>query len=441
MLFLVSLSFFQFYFADIKTFFGIEGDAGSLISLTFIATLGFLTTIFSRWVEFRIFFVVLLIANICYSSLGFFSVDYNSYLEPTSSEAVQDEEFDKAIAPLSRSPNIFYIVPDGLASPRVLQEYAGIDIDVSVGSLRDSGFSVLEHAYSAYNITYLTFASLFEMALPVTEVSEKYNDRSKFYPKIRDKKPALLQYLKANNYRFVVVPPKWGGCPSDKAYHCLVPSVSKGKFLNHFIHDDYAISTMLSDSLLIRLLPRPSPHSGMNDASKTAIDHMKKNPSFWSNGGLFTMIHMFIPHEPHRNSDCSLITSDTKRRAKGTYKSSALCAIGRINEISQFIIKNFPEASIVVQSDHGVSVDGFDDSLPFAELPYHYVDSRLSMYSAVRGCKSDQAVKQNQVNIIRFMVECVTAKARSTEFTNRSFFGFYQEHPEYGRVFSVEKKQ
>ena len=36
----------------------------------------------------------------------------------------------------------------------------------------------------------------------------------------------------------------------------------------------------------------------MDDAVKTAIDHINNSPEVWVNGGVFTMIHMSIPHIP-----------------------------------------------------------------------------------------------------------------------------------------------
>ena len=60
-----------------------------------------------------------------------------------------------------------------MASPAVIQQYTGLDIEKPIELLRNKGFSVLEHGHASYNLTYLTLASLFEMEYIVTENSKR----------------------------------------------------------------------------------------------------------------------------------------------------------------------------------------------------------------------------------------------------------------------------
>ena len=59
------------------------------------------------------------------------------------------------------------------------------------------------------------------------------------------------------------------------------------------------------------------------------------------------------------------------------------------------------------------------------------------MFNAVRGCNSKQAINLNQVNIIKYVVECLTGDIKIKSLDIKSYFGFYEEAPEYGRVFRV----
>ena len=70
-------------------------------------------------------------------------------------------------------PNIFYIIPDGLTSPKILNTYANINFKDSIEKFEEKGFDVSLHNYSSYNNTHLTLAALFKMNYPVTENSKK----------------------------------------------------------------------------------------------------------------------------------------------------------------------------------------------------------------------------------------------------------------------------
>ena len=104
-------------------------------------------------------------------------------------------------------PNIFYIIPDELTSPKILKEYIEIDYKDSIKKFEEKGFNVQEHNYSSYNASYLTLAALFKMDYPMTENSPIYKDRSEFYPTIRRKNPELPLYLKRHGYKFIIAPP------------------------------------------------------------------------------------------------------------------------------------------------------------------------------------------------------------------------------------------
>ena len=110
-----------------------------------------------------------------------------------------------------------------MASPQVLKNYVNIEFQQSIKKFEEKGFSIPMHSYSSYNTTYLSLGALFAMDYPVNEKSLKFKDRSNFYPTIRDYNPAILGYLKKNNYKFVIAPPLWGGCPNSKEYRCLKP--------------------------------------------------------------------------------------------------------------------------------------------------------------------------------------------------------------------------
>jgi len=440
-LFCAYFSFLQFYFFDIQQFLKIYKDGSTrFYVLFFIIFISFIAAISSRSLIFRNFVFILLFLNLAISVYNLIPATKN-FLQTffNTTNVIDDSSGTKNLTSV-KYPNIFYIVPDGLTSPKILKDYSDIDYKDSIKNFEEKGFSVPKHNYSSYNATYLSLAALFKMDYPVTEKSTIYKNRSNFYPSIREKNPKLLQFLKANNYEFVIVPPLWGGgCPKSREYRCLTPKPNS--YYEKFFQD-YAVKTFFQNSLISRVLSRYLPYKDknkMDDATNTVLDKMKTNPEIWSDGGVFTMMHMFIPHTPYRKEDCSL-TDRYEAPSKEGYKSSVYCTFNRIHELSDFIIKNFPNASIVVQSDHGVYPKIIPKKKKFVEFSNSSIDHRMGAFNAVRGCGSNQAAKLNQVNIVKNIIECLIGSKQTNPIENKSYFGFYETTPEFGKVFRVPRK-
>jgi hypothetical protein len=436
-LFSAYFSFLQFYFHDIQQFLRIynEGSTGYYV-LGLIILVSLIGTFFSRSSIYRNFIFILLFLNVTLTVINLTPVIGKSLQTFFNPANTPNKTLNTKSLISKKYPNIFYIVPDGLSSPKILKNYADISFEDSIKNFEEKGFSVPKHSYSSYNITHLSLAALFEMDYPVTEKSLVYKDRSDFYPSIREKKPELLQYLTKNNYKLYIVPPLWGGCPSSKEYRCITPKSSS--YLKNFFQD-YAISTFIQSSFFYKVFNKYNlfRNEDMNDAIKTTLNEMKKNPNIWSEGGVFTMIHAMMPHLPYREENCSITDSYTPPSKRG-YRSSVYCTFNRIHELSDFIIKNYPNATIVVQGDHGIYTE--KQPMKFAEFSNSLIDSRLGIFTAVSGCNSSQAAKLNQANIVNYIVECIVNGTQTKQLENKSFFGFYENHPEYGKVFRVRQK-
>lgn len=433
------LSFLQFYFFDmqqlLKTYK--DGSSGKEV-LFFIILLSFIAAILSRSLIFKKFVLILLFLNILLS-VYYLVPTANKYLFTLFNTSNVDNYSSKIINSKSiKHPNIFYIIPDGLASPKILNEYVNIDFNESIINFENKGFSIQKHNYSSYNMTRWSLAALFIMDYPGTENTIN----SPHYPTIRENNPAIMQYLKKNNYKFVIVPPYWGGCPINKDYNCLTPSNNS---YTSFFFQDYAVKTIFRYSLIKIALERlnkrfnVSINYDLDDAGKTTLIKLKENSKIWSDGGVFTMIHMMMPHTPYREENC-LITDRYISPSKDGYRSTVLCTLSRIHELSDYIIKNYPNATIVIQSDHGVDPITIPDNQKFEDILELSIDYKLSNFTAVRGCNSKQAAKLNQANIIEHVVECLVNEISVPRLQNKSFWGFYPNAPEYGKFFPVNLK-
>ena len=440
-LFFAYFGFLQFYFSNMQNFLStyIDSSSGYYI-LFFLLIVCLIAAKISNSLIFRKFIFILLFLNITISMLNLIPILGKStymYFKTTKNNGTSFSSSKNT--ELIKNPNIFYIVPDGLASPKILKEYTNISFENPINKLKKKGFSIPEHNYSSYNRTHLAFAALFKMAYPVTDVSPKFKDRKDFYPSIREKNPKLLKYLKDNNYKFLIVPSRWGGCPESREYRCIRPERNH-KF--NLFFENYALTVFFQNSLIKKIsnVFNLFPHDDMDDSIKTTLNKMRINSDIWSEGGVFTFIHTMIPHKPYRNDDCSLTDKYKKVYSIEGYTTSVNCVFSRIQEITDHIINNYPNAAIIIQSDHGIHYkDPVKYPNKFDEISNLIIDYRLGNFTAVRSCKSDQAAKLNQVNIIKFIVECINDVAFTTQLENKSYFAAYENMHDYGKVFRVHK--
>ena len=62
----------------------------------------------------------------------------------------------------------------------------------------------------------------------------------------------------------------------------------------------------------------------------------------------------------------------------------------------------------------------------FQSFQKSYIDKVMANFSAVRGCNSEQAVEQNQENIVKYVFECLKGGVSFKNYVNKSYFGFYE---------------
>ena len=176
----------------------------------------------------------------------------------------------------------------------------------------------------------------------------------------------------------------------------------------------------------------------VDDSALTAIKKFNSNPELWNDNSTFTLIHMLMPHSPQRNEDCSIMNYNNLP-SKEEYKSSSICALNRLNDLSIAIIESHPDSIIIIQSDHGVRIDDREMD-NFQNLPENYIDSLMSNFTAVRGCNGGINIDLDQVNIIKHIYNrCLLNDDLLGEVKKQSYFGFYENHKDYGRVYMVER--
>jgi hypothetical protein len=142
-----------------------------------------------------------------------------------------------SVAGLERTPDIYYVVPDGYGSTEMLQTVAGLDNSAFLEMFENRGFVVARNAYANYPTTFLSVASTLQMDYVVepgpealgTANDEENADRSAFYNIIQGDS-ALGETLREAGYRYVHAPPgTWNGSAcSGSEDLCVEPLAESG---------------------------------------------------------------------------------------------------------------------------------------------------------------------------------------------------------------------
>ena len=453
------LIFWQYYFLSLEFFFlDLLNKNASYFAILIIIVISFILTYLSRYTYFKKFILIILFLNISISIFKIALPLSENLLAKLKNIKGNKESYVSNKIALNYKPNIFYIIPDGMASPKVLKEYLNNDFNNEIKKLKSMGFEVPHHKYSSYNTTHHSLAALFNMSYHINENSPKYKNRKEFYPSTREKSNKLLNHLNKNNYEFIIVPPSWGGCPKSKSYKCLTP-LQNNFFIKLF--QDYTVNTMFKNSLIKKiidgyekfLITRNQGYvkSDMNDTGKTTLTHFKNDTINWKNGSKFTLIHMMMPHTPYRNKDCTETDYKGPRKSE-YYETSVYCVFNRIIELSNYIIKNYPDSIIVVQADHGIFTDSRKKK--FKQYPKNFIDHnkriikaldknfidwRLGSFMAVKNCK--EASELDQAHIIKSVFNCINSKKITLSFDQKSYWAFYEKEPQYGLLYRVYKHE
>ena len=213
------LWFFQFYYIDIRSIFtDLNNRFDGYVALIIILLLSVLITFLFRYNFLKRFVLFFLIINLFLSFISNFN-----FFSVIKEKKIPEEKYKKIIINNNiKNPNVYYIILDGLTSNKYLKKKFNFDADSLNEKLKKQGFVIAENARASYNITHLTFSSIFYADYFLDENSEKYYDRSYFYPSIYSfkKKPPLITYLNKKNYKFILFSASWGKCKRNYKINC-----------------------------------------------------------------------------------------------------------------------------------------------------------------------------------------------------------------------------
>jgi hypothetical protein len=281
---------------------------------------------------------------------------YASYrLTSTSSLARSTDTLSRpAPSRVASVPNVYFFVLDAYGRADQLEAELGFDNRGFTRALEHRGFYVADHAYSSYPLTQYSISSTLDMRYLVTREDDIGSGPERFYRSLRGENETVRRFRQLG-YRYVVAPPGvWSGTAcADTEDLCVEPIKGPG-VLGGLREIDWAVMSLTPVGEAARRWV-PGGLAGPYNEPENVLDAIAeariKEPFF-----LFS--HMLNPHPPYRyRSDC--VTKDetggdmNHAGSKADYLENLRCANRLMLAAVDRIIREDPDAIVVVQGDHG----------------------------------------------------------------------------------------
>jgi hypothetical protein len=160
----------------------------------------------------------------------------------------------------------------------------------------------------------------------------------------------------------------------------------------------------------------------------------------------FVFSHVLLPHLPYRfSADCSpskeidaVQLGDTPR-AKMLFLNQTYCANRKTKEFVEFVVRNDPDAIILLNSDHGSPFVNW--SLPYDKWPDSAIRERFGILNAMRlptECKELFYDNISPVNFFELVFACI--ERREPHFLEDRIYisTFDKTHKQYGQVWRYQ---
>jgi len=432
----ISLDFEYFFVSAISisylTGLVLKAEWILLLSIVFIASILYFIV---RYRLSIVFLLVFLISSTLLSAVEIFSFALKAH---DSSVQISSQDLPRSPLGLNGSDSIernaYLIISDGHASSKVLLDEYSYDSSEFENTLKAANFRLL-NSHANYLMTYLAVQALFAVNYPVKEGVGLYSDRRSFYPSsLRAKEPPqLISYLKAIDYDVWLSANAWSGC-SEIYLNCINSTA-----YNQFFASE--TNVFLQKTVFLRLLEKLGVFSRTNREKYDAITpFLEELPRILKSSGKpkFFIVHHFPPHPPHFfNERCEEQSSMSSGwAAPEDYIKSIRCVNSMLKEVIEEIEKSDPDAIVVIQSDHGPSIN-LEWKKPVSDWRDEDIAVRAGILNAVKAPEEcGEYLKNNlgPVNTMRFVLACLT-KTQPEYLDDLTILTTYEKNPDYGSAF------
>lgn len=346
---------------------------------------------------------------------------------------IDREKSTSSKSTLPESPNVYYVILDGLGSEHTLKSIFETDISSTVSELKNLGYYIANEAKASYNMTYLALGGIFNTDYFDFNASNRYMSRDHFFPNMltTPDPPPLIKKLTSSGYEFIHVGNRWGPCrPYIDRIKCLE---LQQQSIGARIINDYAISIFFKDSVVGSILYKINNAQilSQNDALKIISDFLRSTKPTPKETKKFYFVHSLIPHPPYVDQECRPIemTNYTGWDSE-PYKLSVLCIMNRIQNLARDIEMSDPDAIVVFQSDHGPATQ-YNFHIDANENNEIAILERFSIFNAIKlpyECQNKLFPSINNIGTINIIINCINPKiSEKKALKPRSFAGYYND--------------
>ncbi len=310
------------------------------------------------------------------------------------------DEVATATATFTSTPNVWFIVLDGLGSNDFMRERAGYDPVAFEEALTADGFEIQHDATSNYPFTNLSISSTLMMDYGFTDGVDE-PPAGPFFERLQGDN-LTVDLMRANGYSYAhTYPGLWTGSKCSGVEDLCIGDTGS------ITDTETALATM---SPLGELLTTRSQHEDVaisNDPAHVAAQVIAADLA----DPQFTLLHVLNPHPPLlRDADCGVREVEFTFSAWGEgeeYGDAVECLHDQLERAVDLILADDPDAVIIIQGDHGPRL-GIDWTQPGGVFLED--DMYFSIFSAMRlpqDCDVEIPTDLTPVNDFRLVRACL----------------------------------
>ena len=270
-------------------------------------------------------------------------------------------------------PDIYYIILDQYVSLDTIKTIYNYDNSHFANNLRKMGFYIATKSKTEFVNTKTSLAAALNMSAEIVNNKTRYladhhasvtsdlgfTTREDSYYKKLIRENAVVKFLKCNGYKYIHFGPRWYGTRynknADRNFYC-----SGFRFSNE-------LANLIVESSIIRLVLSnriPIFHGGHREGVLYAFDELAKIPKI--KHPKFVFAHILCPHAPFVfgvNGESVKFKDSSNWINKSIYLGQYIFITKKIEKLVDEIISHSESPPIIViQSDHGITVEGYNDS-------------------------------------------------------------------------------
>ena len=314
--------------------------------------------------------------------------------------AAGDEAPNTAAATFTTTPNVWFIVLDGLGSNDFMRQRAGYDPVAFEEALTADGFEIQPDATSNYPFTNLSMSSTLMMDYGFTDGVDE-PPAGPFFERLQGDN-LTVDLMRANGYSYAhTYPGLWTGSKCSGVEDVCIGDAGS------ITDTETALATMSPLGELLTSRSQQEDVAISNDPAHVAAQVIAADLP----DPQFTLLHVLNPHPPLlRDAECGVREVDFTFSAWGEgeeYGDAVECLHSQLEDAVDLIIADDPDAVIVIQGDHGPRL-GIDWTQPGGVFLDD--DMYFSIFSAIRlpeDCDVDIPPDLTPVNDFRIVRACL----------------------------------